>query len=53
MMLHGRKTYKPAELEAVLAVLDEIMCCTPRDPARLVIALHERGYRIVHVEDRK
>jgi hypothetical protein len=43
------KTYTPAELEAAVAVLQNntYHCFEPKDALGIVLALHEREYRIV------
>lgn len=45
------KTYKPAELEAAVAVLcsNPYHNFHPNDARGIVIALHKLGFRIVHV----
>lgn len=43
------KTYKPAELQEVLRVLNDEVLLDLVNAAHVVKALHDRGYRIVHV----
>lgn len=50
MRQHIRKTYKPAELEAAIAVLqnNNFHNFEPGDARGIVIALYNLGYRVVY-----
>lgn len=47
------KTYKPAELTAAIAALQNnaYLCFNEADAHGIIIALHTLGYRIVHTEE--
>lgn len=50
-----RKQYTPAELEAAVAALQEncYHCFERGDAEGIVLALHERGYRIVKTGEQR
>ena len=46
------KLYKPAELEAAISALNEVIENTKREPKDLIIALHKAGWRLIKVDDK-